>query len=54
MWEAIFPWHLRLKKVENLNDREALLMKVIHKALPKYLGEDGYSTIQGFMMLPGK
>ncbi len=28
MWETIFPWHLRLKKVENLNDREALLMKV--------------------------
>ena len=59
--------HLRLKKVENLNDREALLMKVIRKALPKgdqntyfqkvlpaedipkYLGEDGYSAIQGFI-----
>ena len=59
--------HLRLKKVDNLNDREVKVLKAIREAIPKgdnntyfqkvlsaeeipkYLGEDGYSTIQGFI-----
>ena len=59
--------HLRLKKVENLNDREVKVLKAIREAIPKgdnntyfqkvlsaeeipkYLGKDGYSTIQGFI-----
>ena len=59
--------HLRLKKVENLNDREVKVLKAIREAIPKgdnntyfqkvlsaedipkYLGKDGFSEIQGFI-----